>query len=775
MTRMLEISTKAGSDAFVVQRFSGREELGRMFEYELELLSERSDITAEQLLGSNATVSLELADGASSRFFNGYITRFAVQGVIRTTAFKGQTAYLYLATMNPGLWFLTRSSNSQIFNASTINDTIMKLLNADSLLKVQTSVGKTETRDYAVQYRETDFNFVSRLAEHAGIYYYFTHDNGVHTMVLLDQVGNHQVNPKLATISSVGANLDDATLTEFALVSEVQSGAYATGDYNHVTPNTQIAAVSSNPKAHDNAGFEMFDFPVDSTTSTWATNYAQIRQDEHACRYAIAHGSGTERCIQVGFKTTVQKHSIDALNQEYIVIAHTFTASNNIGQGDNAGSSFNCSFEAIASSVQFRPLRTTPRPLISGTQTALVVADFHTDTDTSSNNGDPIGANIGRVKVEFYWDRYGKQSCWARVSTPWAGKGYGFQNMPRVGEEVLVQFLEGDPDRPVVTGRVHNAQNMPPFKLPAASTITGMKTLSIDSSGNSVAGKWNELRFDDNSGSEQIYVQAQKDYDRRVLNDEKTWIGNESHNYVKADTFDKFDADHHVQTTGDHNEKIGGSLSFNVTSDTHLKAGSNILTDAGQEIHLKGGMKVIIEGGTQVTLKVGGNFIDINPGGIFIKGTMVMVNSGGSAGSGDGRVADHGEGRQAGHDQRRRQPDHRADAADPAGDVLAAGEQLQAGRGHGRAVRRAMQRLNAPTAPHIAAACGASGSHRSRRFSCPIMFATVPRSSARWAPHPARWSCCRSRWSTPTTSRPPTSTTMSRWSTSCRSAPACRS
>jgi type VI secretion system secreted protein VgrG len=283
--------------------------------------------------------------------------------------------------------------------------------------------------------------------------------------------------------------------------------------------------------------------------------------------------------------------------------------------------------------VQFRPARVSPRPIIAGTQTALVVADFRTDTD-SSGGADPIGANIGRVKVQFYWDRYGKQSCWARVSTPWAGKGYGFQNMPRIGEEVLVQFLEGDPDRPVVIGRVHNAENMPPFKLPASAPFTGLKTLSIDSSGNSVAGKWNELRFDDTSGAEQIYLQAQFNLDKRILNDEKTWVGNESHHYVKADTFDKFDADHHVDTTGDHNEKIGGALSFDVTSDIHVKSGTKALVDAGSEVHIKAGAKIVLEASSMVSLVVGGNFITIDASGVSIKGTMVNVNSGGAAGSG---------------------------------------------------------------------------------------------------------------------------------------------
>ncbi len=634
MTRMLEIATSAGANAFVVQRFTGREELGRSYEYHLELLSERSDITPEQMLGTNVTVSLAMTDGGDPRLFNGYVTRFVVQGVVRTTAYKSNTGYLYLITLNPGLWFLGHSINSRIFPTTAIGDLVLKQLKVDTLMSVESTVGKTEQRDYIVQYRESDLNFVSRLMEHAGIYYYFTHEDGKHTMKLLNALGDHKVTPGLAQIRFSGPAMTDATLGSLDLVSEVHAGSFAGSDYNYLMPNTQIAAVNANPKSHSNAGFEVFDHPISTTTGSEATAYATIRGEELASRYAMAHGHATERRLQVGYKVQVTDHSIASLNRQYLVVGHSFVATNNLGaSGGGDGASFVCEFEAIPAAVQFRSLRLTQKPVVTGTQTALVVADFRTDTDTSGG-ADPIGANLGRVKVQFYWDRYDSQSCWARVSTPWAGKGYGFQNMPRIGEEVLVQFIEGDPDRPVVIGRVHNAENMPPFKLPASAAFTGLKTLSIDSSGNSVAGKWNELRFDDTSGAEQIYLQAQFNLDKRVLNDEKTWVGNESHNYVKADTFDKFDADHHVDTTGDHNEKIGGALSFDVTSDIHVKSGTKALVDAGSEVHVKAGAKIVLEASSMVSLVVGGNFITIDASGVSIKGTMVNVNSGGSAGSG---------------------------------------------------------------------------------------------------------------------------------------------
>ncbi len=633
MTRMLEISTKAGDGVFVVQKFSGREDLGRLYEYRLELLSERGDLTPEQLLGTNATVALELNDAASMRYFNGYITRFSVQGSVRTPAFSAGYGFLYLVTINPGLWFLTRAANSRIFNAMSINDIVMKELNACPLVKSENNVGTTETRDFVVQYRETDFTFVSRLLEHAGLYYYFTHKDGEHTMVLLDDASKHQATPGMAKLTFSGADRTEVTLNEFVMVSEVQSGAYAMGDYNYVTPNTRIASVSADPKGHDNSGYEMYDFPADATTATFSDAYAKIREQENACAYQVAHGAGTERSVQVGFKFTLADHSVSALNQEYMVIGHSFDATNNLSDASGGSSTFQCRFEAIPAATQFRSMRTVPRPTIAGTQTALVVADFRTDTDTSGG-ADPIGANMGRVKVQFFWDRYGTPSCWARVSTPWAGKGYGFQNMPRIGEEVLVQFLEGDPDRPVVIGRVHNAENMPPFELPAGANYTGLKTLSIDSSGNSVPGKWNELRFDDTDSSEQVYLQAQKDFDKRVLNDDKTWIGNESHLYVKKDAYEKWDADRHVDTTGDHNEAVKGKYSLDIKSDIHFQSGTMFVLDGGQEVHLKASSKIVLESPMMVSLVCGGNFVTVGPAGVDIKGSMVNVNTGGSKGSG---------------------------------------------------------------------------------------------------------------------------------------------
>ena len=268
------------------------------------------------------------------------------------------------------------------------------------------------------------------------------------------------------------------------------------------------------------------------------------------------------------------------MNKEYMVISHSFTAINNLAQSaGGSGASFQCEFEAIPAATQFRAARVVPRPTIAGTQTALVVADFRNDSETDK------GGNLGRVKVRFYWDRYAKESCWARVSTPWAGKGYGFQNMPRVGEEVLVQFLEGDPDRPVVIGRVHNAENMPPFKLPASRHLHGHEVAEHGRQRQQRRGqveraalrRFRRRRADLPAGAVQL---------RQARSSTTTRPGSatSSHQYVKSkDAFAKFDADHHVDTTGDHNEKIKRqAVASTSRSDIHVKSGTMFVVDGGQ-------------------------------------------------------------------------------------------------------------------------------------------------------------------------------------------------
>ncbi|MBN1843975.1 MAG: type VI secretion system tip protein VgrG, partial [Deltaproteobacteria bacterium] len=283
-------------------------------------------------------------------------------------------------------------------------------------------------------------------------------------------------------------------------------------------------------------------------------------------------------------------------------------------------------FVAIPSSVTFRPERNTPKPVVEGVQTAIVAGPSGEEIYTDEH---------GRVKVQFHWDRQGKydekSSCWIRVSQNWAGKNWGMFFLPRIGHEVIVDFMEGDPDRPIITGRVHNAEAVPPYELPTERTKSTIKSLSSpDGDG------FNEIRFEDKKGEEDIFIHAEKNQDIRVKNDLREWIGNDSHLIVYNDKLEQVEVNKHLTVKGDHNEKVDGTISIEAGRDMQEKVGQKHALDAGQEIHLKAGMKVIIEAGTQVSLKAGGNFVDIGPGGVTIQGTMVKINSGGSAGSGSG-------------------------------------------------------------------------------------------------------------------------------------------
>lgn len=271
----------------------------------------------------------------------------------------------------------------------------------------------------------------------------------------------------------------------------------------------------------------------------------------------------------------------------------------------------------------------TPKPILHGSQTAFVVGPAGEEIYTDK---------YGRVKVQFHWDRNGKydanSSCWIRVAQAWAGKKWGMMFIPRIGMEVIVEFFEGDPDQPVITGCVYNAEAMPAYALPDEKSKSGIKTDSTK------GGGFNEIRFEDKKGSEQVFIHGEKDIDLRVKKDSREHIGNERHLIVVKDKLEKVGGDKHLQVLGDKNEKVTGTVSLDAGQDLQEKVGMKYALDAGQEIHLKAGMNMVLEPGTNLTLKVGGNFININPAGVFIKGTMVFINSGGSAGSGAGSKPD---------------------------------------------------------------------------------------------------------------------------------------
>lgn len=646
LARLLQAATPLGDDVLVLLRMTGREELGRLPEFQLEFVSRRGDIKPEEILGKSIGWALELASG-DVRYFNGYVTRFTEAGDARLSQYeqggKGQ-AYSYKATVNPWLWFLTRRSNCRTYQNKTvveIVEEVFKDYQFASVKKVQLR-GDYPTKEFAVQYRETDFNFVCRLLEQEGIYFAFEYGDGEHTLVLMDSYGAHKATPPLEVpFYSQAVAINDADcFTSWLVEREIQPGKYVIDEYDWFKPQVKMSGqgLPAIQKPHDLAGYEMFDYPGEYAKPGDGEQYAKTRIEELHAKYEQFSGRGCVRLCAPGRLLKLQDHPRRAYNAEYLVtwVSYSATAGDLASGGD--GADFQCSVAAIDAKATYRPQRITPKPVVQGPQTAFVVG--------------PSGEEIytdewGRIKVQFHWDRYSKtnenSSCWVRVAQPFAGKEWGFTGYPRVGHEVVVHFLEGDPDYPLVVGSLYNGEAKPPYKLPDWKTRTGYKSKTYQGSG------YNELYFEDKKGYEEIYIHAQLNKSVYVNNNRYTYVGYDDHLVVKYDAYEKCDGDHHIMLKGDRNEKLEGSLSLDVGQNVDHKVGMKLAYDAGMEIHLKAGMTMVLEAGVSLTLKVGGNYININPAGVFVSGTMVMINSGGSAGSGSGASPVPPEEAQAAH------------------------------------------------------------------------------------------------------------------------------
>ena len=625
-SRTISVNTVLGPEALALASMTATERLSAPFEYELTLLGERIDIGADDLLGTPATVALQLPSGGR-RFFNGYINRFSHVG------FEGTLA-LYRANLVPWLWFLSRSADCRIFQDQTVPDIVKAIFRDQGFTDFEERLsGSYQPRTYCVQYRETDLSFVSRLLEHEGIYYFHEHSDGKHLLVLADNHSAHSPAPGYEQIlyypPGVASVRDFERIDDWSIAKEVRPGAFSHSAYDFTAPRKNLLTRSSAPKGHPLAGLEVFDFQGDYTETSQGEGYARIRLEESQADFEIASAAGNARGLTCGSLFTLKEHPRTDQNREYLIVSTSYRLqSDDYGSVDAApaGPVFQCTLSAMDSKVPYRPRRVTPKPVVQGPQTAVVVGKAGEEIWTDK---------YGRVKVMFHWDRYAKadetSSCWVRVAQIWAGKGWGGMMIPRIGQEVIVDFLEGDPDQPIVTGRVYNGDCMPPYALPDMAT-----RLAIKSSSSKGGGGFNEIRLEDKKGSEQVFINAEKNQDVRVKKDAFEWIGNERHLIVTTDQIEKVSGDKHLTVSGDQNEKVDGTVSLKTGMDLQQKIGSKYGLDAGQEIHLKGGMNVVIEAGMSVTLKAGGGFIVVGPAGVTISGTPVLVNSGGSAGSGSG-------------------------------------------------------------------------------------------------------------------------------------------
>ena len=536
--------------------------LSALGEMQLNLLSEKSDLKAEDILGKPVTVAVQLRAGGQ-RFFNGYVTRFGI-GIHQGRFFS------YQATVHPWLWFLTRTADCRIFQNESVPDIVKKVFEDHDVASFDFKLFRSYRKwVYCVQYRESDFNFVTRLLEHEGIYWYFEHTDGHHKLILVDSASAHDAAPSCESLPYIdhGAETspDTECIADWNFSRGVRSGKVALASYDFERPSTDLKVKSAKDRGVPQSAHEVFDFQGDYVQSSDGGQWAEDRIDELQTPFEVLRGSSNAHGLEAGRLLSMTKHPRQDQNAQYLVTGAMYRASTGSYQAQGGAGSFGCAFTAIPATQQFRPPRVTPKPFVQGPQTAVVVGPAGEELFTDK---------YGRVKLQFFWDRLGgkneKSSCWVRVSHPWAGKNFGMVQVPRIGQEVVVQFLEGDPDQPLITGRVYNAEQMPPWDLPANATQSGILSRSSKGGG---YGNANALRFEDKKGAEQVWLHAEKDQLIEVENDEKHWVG---HDRVK-------NVDHDETTTVGHDrtETVGNNETITIGVNRTEHVGANEVIGIG--------------------------------------------------------------------------------------------------------------------------------------------------------------------------------------------------
>jgi len=575
--------------------------LSMLGEFELSLLSPSATIKPEDLLGKSITVHAELPDD-TKRHFNGYVTRFAIG------AHRGRH-YGYQATVRPWLWFLTRTSDCRIFQEMSVPDIVKKVFEDHSVANFEFKLFRSYRKwTYCVQYRETDFNFIARLLEHEGIYWYFEHTDGKHKLVLVDSQSAHNAVERHDTLpyfeNTASAPPDTEYVSNWSFSREVRTGKAVLTSYDFERPSTDLKVDKDKSRSYDLSDYEMFDFQGDYIQSADGTQLAEDRMDEMQSRFQSLRGTSNGHSIEVGKLLKLDRHPRDDQNAEYLITASSIRAhvAAQESGGGGSGGSYQCDFSAIPSDQQFRPPRRTPKPFVQGPQSAVVVGPGGEEIFTDK---------YGRVKVQFHWDREAKKkdlkdksSCWVRVSYPWAGKNFGAIHIPRIGQEVVVSFLEGDPDQPLITGRVYNAEQMPPWDLPANATQSGILTRSSKGGG---YGNANAIRFEDKAGSEQLWIHAEKNQDIEVENDETHWVGhdrtktidNDETNHIKHDRTETVDNDESITIHGNRTEEVDKEESITI------HGGRTEEVDKEESITIHGGRTEEVDKDESITIHGG--------------------------------------------------------------------------------------------------------------------------------------------------------------------------
>lgn len=470
--RVMGVVSTLGENILLLRHVEIHEWLSQPFEYHLEVLSENNEIKFNDVLGKPIMVWIDLP-GEHQRYFHGWVSQF------RQVKNRGRYA-VYRATLRPWLWFLSRTVDCRIYQKQNVLDIIKSIFKEHGFGDFEIKLsGQYTSREYCVQYRETTLNFISRLLEEEGIYYYFKHEKDKHLLVLADSRVAHEPFPGYEQVKYLPAGEHEQRFVEhihdWELFQQVQPGAYAHTDFDFKIPRKKLYRNSAIQRQHRLDHYEIYDYPGDYTELDLGETYARIRLEELHAQYETIEGQTDARGLAVGRLFTLVNFPRSDQNRQYLLTKAIITLDSDDYEarqdGKSSGPLYKCCFTAMDANEPYRPLRKTLKAIVQGPQTATVVGPGGQEIWTDQ---------YGRVKCQFHWDRYGSSdensSCWIRVSQPWAGKGWGGISIPRIGQEVIVDFLEGDPDRPIITGRFYNGACMPPYPLPAGAVISGMKS-----------------------------------------------------------------------------------------------------------------------------------------------------------------------------------------------------------------------------------------------------------------------------------------------------------
>ncbi|WP_415183724.1 type VI secretion system Vgr family protein, partial [Phaeovulum sp.] len=520
--RIAHLTTPLDEDALLFSRLTGADHVSKCFEFNVQARSFDPNIAGTDLLGQMVSVAVTTDHEAQEtpRYFHGMVDQFRFEGD------DDADMFIYRLILRPKLWLLSKTTDNRIFQDQSVKEIISSVLSEHNIydFRFDLSGPATKLRDYCVQYGETDLDFIQRLMEHDGAFYYFEYEDNKHTLIISDDSGKLKAAPDMESIRfephDIANTGGPGVITRLSRTDTIVSGEHTLTDYNFQSPSADLIAKSRKTMGHDSDAQARYSYPGHYMDMSAGNTMAELRRTEDQAFRNVIYARSTASMPRSGNVFDLFDYPRDTENQGYLILSVDYDiwdGQYNASADQTRDDGFLANYRLVPNLGKFRPARSTPKPVMKGPQTARVVGPAGEEIYTDE---------YARVKVHFFWDRadegQGDTTCWIRVSAAWAGAGFGFIQIPRIGHEVIVDFLEGDPDRPIITGRVYNAEQMPPYDLPANATQSGWKSES--SLG---GGGWNELRFEDLKGAEEVYFQAEKDHNELIKNNETRHIGND--------------------------------------------------------------------------------------------------------------------------------------------------------------------------------------------------------------------------------------------------------